>query len=495
MAKVELYSIEHEDQNDQKLQTLGVSLIAFLDTIRPRKDGSFTVRLRIIFKRVPKYYSTKINMSIEDYQKITEPGKHPRGELKDTKQLIKDKLHHAYIILEKMKVFTWAEFDRKFKQTSQDFSNVWGVFYGHIEKLRADDKHGTADSFKTALRSFQCYFMEEVKRKGKPSRLQLEDENFWKGKMCLGFDEIDPVWLENYNKWMTKQGKKSTTVSMNTRALRTVFNKGISLDEIPKEIYPFGDEKKGKYSPPDHNNPKRALSISDIEKLYKYESNYRNEIYYRDMFIFSYISYGLNPADILYLTNSDIDDRYINVIRKKTANRKNTFTIRILITEQHAEIIKKYSTGGKYIFPELNSCKTELEKQLRKKQFVHNMNDNLKRIASKIGIDSKISSMFARHSFGTIARNKGIPDSIVKACMGHIQSSKNVTSNYYADVTDDQLLEIHRILLPFLFDKELTDLEQLVFDKLPEAEQAIFLKLSSDEKQSFILKLLAEKLQ
>ena len=48
-------TIIHPEQDIDKLKEKGVSIVAFLDTIRPRKDRTFTVRLRIIYNRFPKY--------------------------------------------------------------------------------------------------------------------------------------------------------------------------------------------------------------------------------------------------------------------------------------------------------------------------------------------------------------------------------------------------------------------------------------------------------
>lgn len=57
-------TITHPEQDNDKLKEKGVSIVAFLDTVRPRKDETFTVRLRIIQNRFPKYYTTKINLGV-----------------------------------------------------------------------------------------------------------------------------------------------------------------------------------------------------------------------------------------------------------------------------------------------------------------------------------------------------------------------------------------------------------------------------------------------
>ena len=65
--------ITHPEQNEDILKSKGVSLNAFFDQVRKRKDDSATIRLRIIFNRFPKYYSTKISMSEEQYMRMLTP--------------------------------------------------------------------------------------------------------------------------------------------------------------------------------------------------------------------------------------------------------------------------------------------------------------------------------------------------------------------------------------------------------------------------------------
>ena len=84
------------EQDENQLKARGVSLVAILDTARTRKDGTFTVKLRIVHNRFPKLYSTKINMSEADYVKMC--GYHPKNELQQKKRVVLAFLRRAYNI-------------------------------------------------------------------------------------------------------------------------------------------------------------------------------------------------------------------------------------------------------------------------------------------------------------------------------------------------------------------------------------------------------------
>ena len=85
-------------ENNNILKSKGVSLCAFLDTLRKRKDNTFSVRVRIIFKRFPKLYSTTINLSEEDYLHIVN-SKKLKGELNDAKGAIYGMIRKSYDII------------------------------------------------------------------------------------------------------------------------------------------------------------------------------------------------------------------------------------------------------------------------------------------------------------------------------------------------------------------------------------------------------------
>jgi integrase/recombinase XerD len=505
MEQEKLMFIRYAQEDESTLRDKGVSLVAFLDTFRPRADGLFMIRLRIIYNRQPKYFSTKITSSIKDYKIITDYSKNPRGDLGRKRKKIQEKLEEAHSAIKSLDDFSWHEFKKKYQRKGTNFNSVWEAFEGHISDLKKRKRYGTADTYISAQNSLKQYHAHNkkiqlkrevaIRENGRTvmiAKNMLKESEFWKvNSKVLHFKQIDVQWLNEYQKWMEENSRTKTTISIYVRCLRNLFNLGLK-DGLREIDYPFGAEKDEKYQPPEHNNTKRALSLEEIEKLYNFQSENEAYIKYRDLFIFSYISHGINLTDVCRLSYNDIDNKYIELIRKKTASRKKTFTIRILLTEEHKRIIDKYGTGEHYIFDIINTGMDEQTKRQAIKQFTHNMNDNLKRIAKIIDIDDKISSMFARHSFASIARDAKIPESTISQCMGHSRGF-GVTGQYF-DVPDKALQDVAHALLSFKYDKELTGIEKVIFEKLKGKEQELFKALSPDQREQYVLTYLAKKL-
>ena len=68
-----------------------------------------------------------------------------------------------------------------------------------------------------------------------------------------------------------------------------------------------------------------------------------------------------------------------------------------------------------------------------------------------------------------------------------------VTGDYMGDVPDSELEKIARALLPFN-NKELTEFQQIVFEKLRKGEQTKFMKLPPEDRDKYVLSYLAKKL-
>jgi len=506
-------TLPYPNQNENLLGSLGVSVRAFLDTAESRKrsDGTCTVRLRVIHDRKIRLYSVKgVNLTAEQWLRVSNLNKKATKDTSTARDTVLKELKRAYEVIEKMDAFTWSVFDTRFKNKGTSFENVWTAFEGHREELEKKQRFSSAEIYWGAFNSFKRFYVDykEIKRVDKE---KFESKEFW-GWHKLLFKDIDPEWLHDYNEWMKERQQSVTTIGMNTRCLRHLFNLGIDSGEIPKVIYPFGSSRKNKYKPPAHRKNSRALSIPQIQALYEHSDEFVEQLKYRDIFIFSYISYGLNLADICLLAWENIDSKYIEVIRKKTEHEDETYSMRILLTDEHKRIIEQHGKGDYYVFDVLKKTDSAQTKHKLIKQFTHNLNDNLKRIAWQINKDNeifeektkqisrkykpysnmRISSYFARHSFATIARDATIPESTISQCMGHSQGF-GVTGGYFAP-PDSMLEKIAKILLPFIYDKELTPLHQIVYDKLSKSEQKKFMELSSEDREKYTLAYLAKKL-
>lgn len=75
------------------------------------------------------------------------------------------------------------------------------------------------------------------------------------------------------------------------------------------------------------------------------------------------------------------------------------------------------------------------------------MNKHTKRIAAKLGIDTKLTTYVARHSFATVLKRSGASIEFISESLGH----KNIktTANYLASFEDDTKRANAALLIDF----------------------------------------------
>ncbi len=142
----------------------------------------------------------------------------------------------------------------------------------------------------------------------------------------------------------------------------------------------------------------------------------------RDLFVLSFYMRGISFIDLAYLKKKDVKNEIISYQRHKTGQ-----TLEIALTPEMKEIIDRHSNLCKdsdYLLPVLHrgdsyqSYNNALKKQ----------NNHLKILSKMIGLDQGLTTYVTRHSWATIARNQGIPVSLISQGLGH--ESERTTKIY-----------------------------------------------------------------
>ena len=89
--------------------------------------------------------------------------------------------------------------------------------------------------------------------------------------------------------------------------------------------------------------------------------------------------------------------------------------------------MRTVGTDG-YLFPILRPGMTEQDKINAIRQTVKAVNNYLRQAAGQAGINEKVTSYVARHSWATISKNTGVSTEFISEQLGH--SNVNVTSGY-----------------------------------------------------------------
>lgn len=396
---------------------MGATANFYFDTRRQKQDGTFPLKLRITHQRQQRYYPTEVNLTAEQWKKVS--SLKPREDfIKDTKTLLEAISRRAERVIKAIPAFSFDEFEKRYAATGAERSDdVLQLFGQYIQSLKDEDRTSTANSYGDGLTAVRTYHNSR-----KP----------------LPFSSINPAWLKGFEQWMTGKGRSLTTVGIYLRSLRTIYNIAIEEGLVDRESYPFS---KRRYQIPTGRNIKKALTLADIEKIYNYPAEAGStEARYRDMWLFSYLCNGINPKDIGQLTYSQIDGNYIRFVRSKTRRTKrDALPIIIPITDEVRAIIDRWGQHpikpDQYVFSILSPGLTTQQEIAKVRQFVKMTNIYVRQIAKSVGVEKDVTTYTARHSFATILKRSGAPTEFISESLGH--QSVTTTRNYLDSFEDE----------------------------------------------------------
>jgi len=403
-----------------------VTVDIYLDKRRKTKTGGHRVRIRVTFKRKTKYYDTGIILEEDDFLRIKNAKRRTDSE-KETKWKLDALLHRAIVITEKLPIFTFQQFEKKYYTNKEATNTISSGFNEYIEQLNQEKRFGTAESYQTAKNSIEAFSANST------------------------YADIDARFLQNYENWMLEQNKSITTVGFYLRALRTIFNNAISAEHISPSLYPFG---KTKYVIPTSKNNKRALPIEEIKQIFEYPAvPYSDEDFGKDMWIFIYLTSGINFVDLCRLKWSQINGNILTYNRTKTKRTKRVIEpIQVPLKGKTWEIIKKWGNRSKapsdFLFPFFLGVEKDTKNEReRKKDLNKKINSGLKSIGNSLNLSIPLTTYVARHSYATIMVKNGIQLTTLKSQLGH--STINTTEKYIGSLGIKNLIEITDKLTQF----------------------------------------------
>ena len=225
------------------------------------------------------------------------------------------------------------------------------------------------------------------------------------------------------------------------RELRSILNKAIERGYLQQTSYPF---KKYKIAKLKHVPDKKALTSDEMRRIMELDlSNHPKLVEARDYFLFSFYTRGMNFVDMMLLKWTDIKDNKIIYKRSKTGT---PFEIEILPPVSKLLDKQKKNKKTEYVFPILlKDGMSPMQIQNRRHKVLGRYNKKLSKIALLAGIDGKITSYAARHSFATILKNKGESVEMISELMGH--QSPVITQAYLKSFPQKELDKAAKALL------------------------------------------------
>lgn len=434
------------------------------------------IKVCVMYKRVSRLYTTKIRIEPTEWQKlqrsIDENGlssKVKNPELIEAYNILyreeDSHLNRAKRIIEDLgERFSFDAFKYFFdnpKISVKDADNdkiyskdLLKSLFVHLKQLEREERYSAYRICNATLSTLERFIA---------TRTMLERQRLGLGSNNneLAFEQVSKKFMEEFARWASKEGGQridkatrkykplsSASLFAYTTQIKTLFNLAIESGIVSADFYPFG---KNKFSVTQVSEKKKALSKSYIEKILRYEPVNEKEALAKDLWVFSYLSNGMNIADICRLKkdNLDLENGKINFIRKKTSTttKGDKKDIVVILNDTLLEIIGRRidQTSNIYLFGLIETDFTEKKIKNTIEKIVIAVNVSIRNIAQKVGIDVDVTSYSARHSFATVLLKNKTPMMFISRAMGH--KSITTTQRYFGEFEDDEIKEFVKGLL------------------------------------------------
>jgi len=394
----------------------------FLDKRREKKGGKYPIKVRVYFDDEDSSYKTGVDLSEEEWLRINNPKVLRDDNLRIARNKLKTFLDKAAAIASSLEAFSFQKFKELYFQERKlrKFASLMELFREYIDQLEKNEQIGTAISYKTTMNSINKF------------------------KPKLNIPEITTDFLFSYEKYLKDNNRSPSTIGIYMRQLRCIVNVAISQKLMNADNYPF----KG-YQIPTSRNIKKALAEQDIKALLNFVTDDINKRKALDFWLFSYLSNGMNMADICLLRIENIESDFFYFTRVKTKNtkKKDLRPIKVALVERSREIIDRWKdkrSNSIYLFPILEDGLTAKQVKYRIQDFIAFINKNMKEVAKDLNITNKVGTYVARHTHSTVLKRRGVPTELIKENLGH--SSVLTTESYLGDFTDNAKLDFAKLL-------------------------------------------------
>ena len=276
-----------------------------------------------------------------------------------------------------------------------------------VSLLKRQGRIRTSETYTAALRSFT---------------------SFHNGKDIL-LSGITPAVIQSYESWLKARGVSLNTVSFYMRILRAAYNRAVR-DGLVADKRPFLHVYTGIAK-----TSKRGVTTDDIARIMQLDlSSCPPKAFARDIFLFSFYTRGMSLIDIANLRTDNIRNGVLTYRRSKTGQR-----ISVKWRKEMQDIVNRYhQRGSDRLLPII---KTETDIDIRKQYdtALHNINYNLKKIGSMVGLSIPLTMYVARHSWASAASISNIPLHVISQCLGH--DSDRITQIYLSSIDVNQMDE------------------------------------------------------
>ena len=394
---------------------MSVSINAICRKDRINQNRTTNIYLRFTVNRRSRYVSTGINIPADDWDFDTQTLKtqNPAVQLRIYEQI--EKYDKRIKRLEALEVP--VTLDNVLETDGRRvYCTIAEYFRRTIAQLESVGKIGSTSKHKVTFSLLQQFRSTNIR-----------------------FDEITVGYLRDFELFLMKKGNKSNSIATKFSVLKAVYNKALAEGIFTTPHSPFLQFKIGRLWTATR---KRAIRKEEVQRLMQAEIPTDGSAYLdfaRDIFLFSYLSAGINFKDIATLRYCDMDEERIYYARHKTSKEMTCH-----LSEQSKAIIGKYAKSDHadedYIFPILDRRIHKTEQQIydRVRKVLKHVNKALHEWSRLLGLKIELTTYGARHTFATVLKRAGVNIAIISESLGHSDLS---TTQIYLDSFENSQID------------------------------------------------------
>jgi len=378
---------------------------------KENKDGTFPIAIRITKDRKSSFIHTGKSVNESEWDETSQRVKKNHPNSKRLNNFLLQKLA-----------------DANDKMLEMETSNA-GISSQAVRYSLKPSLHG--DTFFSVAKSY----IDNFEKAGKYNRFQTERSRINKFRTFLqgsdiAFQDINVPLLNRFSAYLQGKGLSERTVMNHWLVIRTIYNMAIKEGVVTNVHYPFGkDNIKIKF--PD--SLKIGLNPEEVKTLELFPLERDTYLHHvRNLWMFSFYFAGMRASDELRLRWSDFQNG-----RLFYKMGKNNKAGSLAVPAKAMAILSQYeaqkSSDEDLVFPELralNDLENRFETERQISYAIKRIDENLQKLAKKVGIKKDLTMHIARHTFGNISEDKISPKMLQKL---YRHSSLNTTIGYQSN--------------------------------------------------------------
>ncbi len=273
------------------------------------------------------------------------------------------------------------------------------------------------------IETFFGYYQEAVFVSERAGKLRTSQNYNSVLKSFYRFRDGEDLILENvsseliaeYENYLKKENVSMNTISYYIRNLRAVYNKAVASGVIePQNIFT-------KFFTGNAKTAKPTLSLDDVRQIKECELPANStESYARDIFLFSFYTKGMAFVDMFNLRKSDLNCGMLSYQKRQIGQR-----LYIKWEPCMQEIVDRYNDAGSiYLLPIANNIKQKDDLHNSYMSELIKVNQALKRISKRMGLEATITMNVARNSWALAAKTKNISIPIITESLGYANDAE-----------------------------------------------------------------------